>query len=83
MSLRSVIKISVVPTAKAVIERVAERHGMKEISVSSRIYEWFAKQPDVVQKGILGLLPDDYEQDVLELALQRLAKDAKSRPKPK
>lgn len=56
--------ISVRGDAKAVITEFANRLGMKEIALVSRIYTWFGEQPDLVQKGVLGLLPDGYEFSV-------------------
>ena len=79
MSIRSVIKVSVAPSAKTVIEKTAAQTGMKEIAVASRIYEWFAQQDDVLRKGVLGLLPEGYEADVAKLALERMAKGQKPR----
>lgn len=59
--------------AKAAITRIANEHGMKEIAVVSRVYLWLARQTDdVLVKGVLGLLPRDYEDQIVELALQRV-----------
>jgi len=69
---RKIIKVAITESAKAAIEAVASRHDMKEIAVASRVYEWFASQPDVVQKGVLRLLPEGYEAEVIRLALDRL-----------
>jgi hypothetical protein len=79
VSLKKVIKISVTPDAKKVIEQFAERHDMKEIGVASRIYQWFAAQDDVVRKAILGMLPEGYEPDVARLALERIASQSRKR----
>lgn len=59
--------------AKAVVSRIADDLGMKEIAVVSRIYLWFAEQDEVIQKGVLRLLPKGYEGEVCRLALERLA----------
>jgi hypothetical protein len=65
--------IGVDDAAKAAISDIAERHGMKEIAVVSRIYLWASRQTDdVLVKGMLGLLPAGYEDDVVGLALERL-----------
>lgn len=80
MADRKVIPISVDGAAKATITRVADKHGMKEIAVASRIYEWFSRQDDVVQKGVLRLLPEGYEAEVTKLALERLAAEAQKKP---
>jgi hypothetical protein len=69
--------ISINGDAKSTVRAVAERHGMKEIAVASRIYLWFAAQDDVVQKGVLGLLPSGYEAEVIKLALEKMSKAKK------
>jgi hypothetical protein len=79
VALRSVIKVSVAPSSKKIIHDMAERHGMREIWVASTIYEWFAAQDDVVRKSILGLLPEGYEVDVAEIALERIIAGRKKR----
>jgi hypothetical protein len=77
VAIRQVIKIAVTPAAKKLIEEFSEKNGMSEITLASRIYEWFAQQNDALRKGILGTLPEGFEVDVARLALERLAKDAK------
>lgn len=75
---KRVIKIAVSDQAKGVIEKLAGKHDMKEMGVASRVYEWLARQTDdVVVKGVLGLLPEGYEGDVVELALKRMGKAKK------
>lgn len=73
---RKIIAISVNPSAKAVIKRFADSLGMKEIAVASRVYEWFSEQDDFVRKGVLKLLPEGHEAEVVRLALERIAVDA-------
>jgi ribosomal protein S24E len=66
-----VIKIAVTDPAKKVIQDIAKKHGMKEQSVASRIYQWFAEQDDIMQKHVLQMLPNGYEIDVLGIAAER------------
>lgn len=68
-----VIKINVTPAAKQVIEDIAGEHGMKEVVLASKVYEWFGAQDDVTRKAILGMLPKGFEVDVARLALERIA----------
>jgi hypothetical protein len=72
VATREVIRISVEPGSKKVIADEAGANGMTEQWVASRVYEWFAKQDDVLKKGILGVLPKGYELDVARLALERM-----------
>jgi hypothetical protein len=78
---KNVIPIAVLPSAKAAITNIAKKHGMKELTIATRVYEWFAQQDDVVQKAILRMLPEAYEVDVAKLALERIAagKDGKGK----
>jgi len=80
MALRNVIKISVTPSAKTVIADIAEKNGMREMWVASRVYEWFGAQDDVLRKAILQVLPEGYEVDVVRMALEKFAA-AKGKPK--
>jgi len=77
------IRINVSERAKGVIENIADKHGMKEVIVASKIYEWFGQQPDVFQKSILGMLPEGMESDVAKLALEQLAATGKGKSKGK
>lgn len=49
------IKIKVSPGAKAVISDTADALDMKEQGVASRIYEWFGRQSEDIQRTVLGL----------------------------
>jgi hypothetical protein len=51
---RHVIRIAVSPGAKAAVENFAKHWDMKEMGVASRMYEWFARQPEDVQKWVQG-----------------------------
>jgi hypothetical protein len=70
---KNVIPIAVLPSAKAAITTIAKKHGMKELTIATRVYEWFAAQEDIVQKGILRMLPEGYEADIAKMALERMA----------
>lgn len=79
VSQRQVIKIAVRPEAKTIIAAFAEKNGMTETTLASRIYEWFADQDDALRKGVLGILPEGYELDVARVALERMTATKKSR----
>jgi len=75
---RKVIRISVTSGAKKVISRWAAENDMKEIGVASRIYEWFGKQPEQIQRGILGLY-GRLAPDIARMVLERMADGKKAR----
>lgn len=71
MGDRKVFRIAVSPAAKSVIATWANRADMTEIGVASRIYEWFARQPDVLQRAILGMF-GERTPDVVKMALEQM-----------
>lgn len=74
---KAIIRIAVSPEAKRVVEKWARDQDMTEIGVASRIYEWFGRQPEAIQRSILGLL-GGFTGDVAELLLERWAVEARS-----
>ena len=73
MSTRKIISVEVTPEAKAAIDAVSESTGVDMKRIASRMYEWFARQDEITQKSILGLLPKGMEPDLARLLLERLA----------
>lgn len=86
---KSIIRIAVTRSAKGVIETWARENDMTEIGVASRIYEWFGQQPEVVQRGVLGLF-GSYGPAITRMVMEQQAgrddaagsKDNKSRDAP-
>jgi hypothetical protein len=76
---RIVVRLELTWRAQAELRRVTERTGCTQMTVSSRLIEWFAKQPDVVQAAILGQIPDDVLPEVIELALKKMAEERKGK----
>ncbi len=74
MDDKKIIRIAVTPAAKAVIEQWKEVQDMTEIGVASRIYEWFGRQPEELQRGILGLY-GKRGPDITRMAMESLAKE--------
>lgn len=68
---RYVIKISVHPAAKTIIEELSDLLGMKETILAGRIYEWFSTTDPTLQRLILKLQPPDDEADIARRALDR------------
>ncbi len=52
----------------------ADALDMKAQGVASRIYVWFADQPDTIRKGVLGLLPADMRDEILAMVVERMRK---------
>lgn len=70
---RVVFRIQLTPEAKDRIEGFSDRLGITQIALTSKIVEWFANQPDMVQAAILGLYPDLIKTDVAEMILAKMA----------
>lgn len=78
MPSRDIIKIAVEPDAKRSIDLAAQRYGMSQIELASRVYQWFAYQDEAVQVSILDLLPRGIRSDVARLLLERMADETPS-----
>jgi hypothetical protein len=73
MKKRVVFRIQLTSHAKEELLGISDKIGITQIALCSKIVEWFADQPDMVQAGILGLYPDLIGQDVATLILQKIA----------
>lgn len=71
------MRIELLPEAKNGLTGLCDRLGMTQIAATSRIIEWFASQPEVIQAVILGLYPRDIRPDIAELILKKMAAEKK------
>ena len=79
MASRIVVRLELSKEAKSRLNEISKRTGMTQVSVSSRLFEWFAKQPEMLQATVLGQYPKEIEGDVAEMLLKRLASDKSKR----
>lgn len=77
VSIRKTLNVSMSPRAKSFIESLSDELGLSETQVVSRTLEWLQSQDDVLQRGVLGLLPPSMLEDIKRLALKRLRKPGK------
>lgn len=82
MKKRVVFRIQLTVEAKKRLLDISDQLGITQIAITSRIVEWFASQPDLIQAAILGLYPDLIKQDVATLILNRLAEGKEGKDKP-
>lgn len=73
MDHRAVIRLEMEVAAKQRLDRVIELRGMTQIAVVSRLVKWLARQDEVVQASVLGLISDQEFDDLSEVLLRRLA----------
>lgn len=81
MKKRVVFRIQLTLDAKKRLLDISDQLGITQIAITSRIVEWFAGQPDLIQAAILGLYPDLIKQDVATLILNRLAEGREGKEK--
>jgi hypothetical protein len=77
MASRIIMRIELTPKAKEHLEQISERQGMTQVAMLSRVIEWYARQPEVIQRIIVGHMPPEIQRDVARLVLQKLIKPNK------
>jgi len=77
MDQRVIMRIEVLPVARDGIEAVCDSMGLTHVSVNSRLIDWLAEQPDMIQASVLGLLPAGTNCDVPTTFPKQLASGRK------
>lgn len=78
MPSRIVVRMELPADVMARIAQVCQRKGMTQLAVSSRVVEWFARQPSHVQTAILRNLPAKPSGEVARLVMQHVAGQSKN-----
>lgn len=73
-SSRVIMRIEVSPGVQEALADMTQQVGSTQVSVASRLLEWFVEQPEVIQAVILGLYPADIRKELPRLILERVAK---------
>lgn len=73
MDPRIILRIELTPGAKGRLNEFCDKAGMTQVATLSRLVEWFANQPDAVQRLIVGHIPKEMQQNVARLMLKNLA----------
>ena len=68
---RAIMRIDLLPATKELFLEVAERQGMTQLAVTSRIVEWFCKQSEEIQHGVLQSGYKNNAAEVAKLAMQK------------
>ena len=82
MDHRAVIRLEMEVATKQRLDRVIELRGMTQIAVVSRMVKWLARQDEVVQASVLGLISDQEFDSLAEVLLRRLADRRPAPPGP-
>jgi hypothetical protein len=69
---RAVFRIVIAEDAAQALDEITRRTGMTQIAVTSRLVDWFADQPNLIQAAVLGLYPTVVPKDVVTLILERM-----------
>jgi len=77
MSKRVIMRIELSPSAKKKLTDFSKNRGMTQVAVASRLVEWFAKQPDAIQAGVMGQYPSELTPDIAEMILESMKKKSK------
>ncbi len=57
------------------VDGVLRKRGLSRTEGVKRLFEWFLEQPQVIQAAILGHLPEDFEQDIAKMVLEKMAQE--------
>ena len=71
MPKRFVTRIELTPPTRFNLTNVTRMNGMTQVAVLSRIVDWFASQPEVIQAAILGRYPKELEPHIAKMILDR------------
>jgi hypothetical protein len=72
---RIILRVDLTPDAKARLNDVCDKSGMTQVAMLSRVVEWFAKQPDGMQRLIVGHIPKEMQPEVARLVLENLTEE--------
>ena len=64
-------KVELTDTAWRNFQRLCEQYGMTQKVVVERTVVWLIEQDPMIQLFVLGRLPEDYENDILNLMKRR------------
>ena len=71
MAKIEVFKVPLTPATKDALDEFTDYQGMPQVTVLSRLCEWFAKEDLSLQHIVLGLCPPDCTAEVATLLLRR------------
>jgi hypothetical protein len=70
---RAIMRIDLTPASKELFCGIADRQGMTQLAVTSRLVEWFCQQPEAVQHAILQSMHKGNGGAVAKMALSRMS----------
>ncbi len=76
MPSRIILRLEVTPAAKQQLDKVCDLMGMTQVTVTSRLLEWFAHQDQAIQRMIVSHVPAELQRDLARLMLRKIADKA-------
>jgi len=76
------MRIEVLPGLPEALSNTTDRFGSTQVSVVSRLIEWFTEQSDVIQAGVLGLHPEDVKNELPKMIFDRIRAQRSRLKKP-
>jgi DNA-binding TFAR19-related protein (PDSD5 family) len=79
MAKRAIMRIELTPAAKKRLSEMSSDKGMTQVSVASRLVQWFAMQPEAIQAAVLGQYPAEYESEIIRMILEDMTQKQKKK----
>jgi hypothetical protein len=73
MAARIIVRIELTPEAKSQLSVMCQKAGMTQVSLLSRLVEWFSRQPDIIQAAVMGDYPAEVEAEIAQMLLKHMA----------
>lgn len=77
MPQKIVVRLELSKAAKDQLEKISERTGMTQVSTGSRLFEWFARQSELIHGAVLSQYPKEVQHEIACIILSHFAGDKK------
>ena len=71
---RIIVRIELTPGARKQLDECSAKSGMTQVSMISRLVEWFSRQPEAIHRLVVGSIPEDLKEQVAGIMLKTMAK---------
>jgi hypothetical protein len=71
---RIIVRLELTPNAKSGLEKAHVASGMTQVAMVSRLIQWYAVQPPIIQTLLMGHVPPAIRQEVIEIALRKIGR---------
>lgn len=79
MAKRIIMRIELTQPAKDSLQEFADRAGMTQFAITSKMMEWLAEQPESIQNAVLNRFPTENKGDVNQQILKRMSNTTPSK----